>query len=64
MTLKLTVNQIFEQAINAHREGKLQDAERLYYEVLKIKPDFAEVYSNLGTLLFTLGKFEESEKKL
>ena len=62
MILKLTINQIFEEAIKAHKEGKLQDAERLYSEVLKINPTNPAANNNLGTLLFSLRKLEESEK--
>ena len=44
---------IFNQAIIAHQKGKLQDAERLYREILKIQPTHPDTNHNLGLIEFT-----------
>ena len=51
MTLKLTTDQILQQAITAHQNGKLEEAEALYREVLKTQPTNIIANNNLGVLL-------------
>ena len=41
--------------------GKLKDAELSNRKAIKLKPDYAEAYSNLGILLKDLGKLKEAE---
>ena len=53
---------IFKQAIDAHREGKLEEAEQFYRKVLKNQPTNLTALNNLGVLLSTLGIFSEAEK--
>ena len=59
--MNLTVDQILNQAISAHQEGKLEEAEKNYNKTITLKPDHAVAHVNLGTLLQRLGKFEEAE---
>ena len=49
MTSKLKTNQI-QQAITAHQEGKLEEAEILYRKILEIEPKHPDVNNNLGVL--------------
>ena len=51
---------IFEQAFRFHKEGKLKEAERLYREVLKIEPRHPDTNHNLGVILFSMNKIEDS----
>jgi hypothetical protein len=37
--MELTVDQALQQGIAAHKEGKLQDAERLYRAILQAQPN-------------------------
>ena len=37
--MELTIDQALQQAIAAHKEGKLQDAERLYRAILQSQPN-------------------------
>ena len=46
-----TVNQTFKKAITFHREGKIDDAERLYRIILKIQPKHLDANNNLGIIL-------------
>ena len=52
--------QLLQQAITAHQEGKLQDAESLYRSILQTQPDHAGVNHNLGLLAVSAGKVEEA----
>ena len=36
--MELTVDQALQQGVAAHKEGKLQDAERLYRIILQSEP--------------------------
>jgi len=59
--MKLTIMEAAQQGVEAHRAGKLKDAERLYRAVLQSKPDFAEVHNNMGIMLQALGRLDEAE---
>ena len=58
-----SLNKLMEQAVIAHKENRLEDAEKKYEEVLKIKPDFAIAHNNLGTIFFISGKLKEAKIK-
>ena len=60
--MKLDINQKFKQAISAHQEGELEEAERLYREILEVQPSNLDVNNNLGVILEHYGKLEEAEK--
>ena len=60
--MELNKNQILQQAITAHSEGKLEGAERLYREILKDEPTHLDANNNLGVLLQTSNRLEEAEK--
>ncbi|BCK86730.1 lipopolysaccharide assembly protein B [Sideroxyarcus emersonii] len=45
-----TPDQLLQQAVAFHQEGKLEEAGRLYREILKIVPDHPEANHNLGVL--------------
>ena len=55
------MKRMFDQAVTAHREGRLKEAEKLYQSILKNQPTNIDVYNNLGVLLFTLGRLDEAE---
>ena len=55
--MEITVN----QAIVAHQEGRLEEAERLYRSILENQPTNLIIRNNLGILLFNLGKYNEAE---
>ena len=60
--LKLTTNQILQKAVSAHNEGKFDEAERLYREILKDEPTQLDANNNLGVLLYSMNRLEESEE--
>ena len=42
-------------------QGKLKEAELSYRKAIKLKPDFVEAHSNLGSILRALGKLEDAK---
>jgi hypothetical protein len=55
---KLTINQVLEQAIDAHKAGKSQEAHRLYAAILKVQPKHPDANHNTGLLTVGFGKIE------
>ena len=54
--MELTIGQALQQGIAAHKEGKLQDAERLYRAVLQAQPKHPDANHNLGVLAVAVDK--------
>lgn len=54
--MELTLDQALQQAVVAHKEGKLQDAERLYRAILQTQPNNPDANHNLGVLAVSVGK--------
>ena len=57
-TMELTIEQALQQAIEAHKTGKLQDAEALYRAILQTQPKHPDANHNLGVLAVSLDKTE------
>ena len=55
-----SINQILQQGIAAHKEGKLEEAERLYHTILKTHPKHPDANHNLGIILILLNKSLEA----
>ena len=58
--MELTVDQALLQAVAAHKEGRLEYAERLYREILLAKPTHPDANHNLGLLAVSVGKPSEA----
>ena len=54
--MELTVDQALRQGVAAHKEGKLQDAERFYRAILQAQPNHPDANHNLGVLAVSVGK--------
>ena len=54
--MELTIEQALQQGIAAHKEGKLQDAERLYRSILQSQPGHPDANHNLGVLAVSVNK--------
>ena len=54
--MDLTVKQALQQAMTAHKEGKLQDAERLYRAILESNPAHPDANHNLAVLAVAVNK--------
>ena len=58
--MELTIEQTLQQGVAAHKEGKLQEAERLYRAILQAQPKHPEAHNNLGVTLADLGRMEDA----
>jgi len=54
--MELTIEQALQQGVAAHREGKLQEAERLYRAILQSQPTHPDANHNLGVLAVSVDK--------
>ena len=54
--MELTIKQALQQAVEAHKAGKLQDAEALYRAILQAQPKHPDANHNLGVLAVTVSK--------
>jgi tetratricopeptide (TPR) repeat protein len=51
---------LFEEAISLHRQGRLDDAVRLYQAVLRVEPDHLDSLHHLGIIYGQAGKAQEA----
>ena len=56
--MELTIEQALQQSVAAHKEGKLQDAERLYRVILQSQPLHPDANHNLGVIAVSVNKAE------
>jgi len=54
--MELTIEQALQQGVTAHKEGKLQEAERLYRAILQSQPLHPDANHNLGVLAVSVNK--------
>ena len=54
--MELTVDQALQQGVAAHKEGKLQEAERLYHAILQAQPAHPDANHNLGVIAVSVNK--------
>ena len=54
--MELTIEQALQQGIAAHKEGKLQEAERLYRAILQAQPAHPDANHNLGVIAVSVNK--------
>ncbi|WP_443637488.1 tetratricopeptide repeat protein [Candidatus Njordibacter sp. Uisw_058] len=58
--MELTIEQALQQGVAAHKEGKLQDAERLYRAILQSQPLHPDANHNLGVLAVSVNKADSA----
>ena len=56
--MELTIGQVLQQAVEAHKAGRMQDAERLYRAILQVQPKHPDANHNLGVLAVSVNKPE------
>ena len=56
--MELTIEQVLQRGVAAHKEGKLQEAERFYQTILKSQPSHPDANHNLGVLAVSVNKAE------
>ena len=58
--MELTLDQALIKGIEAHKAGKLQEADRYYTAILKTQPKHPDANHNMGVLAVGLGKVQEA----
>ena len=58
--MKISIDQALLQAVEAHEEGKLQEAERLYKAIIRSDPTHPDANHNLGVLAVSLDQADVS----
>jgi len=58
--MELTIEQVLQQGIEAHREGKLAEAKRLYQAILQAQPLHPDANHNLGVLSVSVNNVHEA----
>ena len=48
--MELTIDQVLQQSVAAHKGGKLQEAERLYRAILQTQPTHPDANHNLSLI--------------
>jgi tetratricopeptide (TPR) repeat protein len=56
--MELTIEQALQRGVAAHKEGKLEEAERLYRVILQPKPLHPDANHNLGVIAVSVNKVE------
>ena len=56
--MELTIEQVLQRGVEAHKEGKLQEAERFYQTILQSQPSHPDANHNLGVLAVSVNKAE------
>ena len=58
--MQLTIEQALQQAVAAHREGKLNEAEKIYRAILQSQPNHPDANHNLGLIAVSLNQIESA----
>lgn len=56
-----TPSELLQSALDHHRDGRLQQAEQLYRQILRVDPGQVTVHNNLGIALRQRGALDEAE---
>ena len=58
--VELTIDQALKKGVEAHKAGKLQEADRYYTAILKAQSKHPEANHNMGVLAVGVGKIQEA----
>ena len=58
--MELTLEQALQKGVEAHKAGRVQDADRYYTAILKAQPKHPDANHNMGVLAVGVGKVEEA----
>ena len=58
--MELTIDQALQKGIEAHKAGKVQEADQYYTAILKANPKHPDANHNMGILAVGVGKIEEA----
>ena len=58
--MELTLDQALQKGIEAHKAGKVEEADRYYTAILKAQPKYPDANHNMGVLAVGVGKVQEA----
>ena len=58
--MELTLDQALQKGVEAHKAGKVQEADQYYTAILKANPKHPDANHNMGVLAVGVGKVEEA----
>ena len=58
--MELTIDSALQKGIEAHKAGDIQEADRFYTAILRVKPYHPDANHNMGVLAVGIGKIEEA----
>ena len=58
--MNLTIQDALIKGIEAHKAGKIREADQIYTAILKSHPNHPDVNHNMGVLAVGIGKVEEA----
>ena len=58
--MELTIHEALQKAIEAHKTGDVQEADRLYTAILQAQPKHPDANHNLGLLAVSVCKVQEA----
>ena len=58
--MELTLDEALQKAVEAHKAGQIQEADRLYTFILQAQPKRPDANHNMGVLAVSVGKIQES----
>ncbi len=58
--MELTLDQALQKGVEAHKAGKVQEADRYYTAILKANPKHSDANHNMGVLAVGVGKVQEA----
>ena len=54
--MELTIEEALRQGVEAHKAGRIEEADRCYTSILQAQPDHADANHNMGVLAVGVGK--------
>ena len=58
--MELTLDEVLQKAVEAHKAGQTQEADRLYTAILQAQPKHPDANHNMGVLAVGVGKVQEA----
>ena len=58
--MELTLDQVLQKGVEAHKAGKVKEADRYYTAILKANPKHPDANHNMGVLAVGVGETEQA----
>ena len=56
--MEIPIEEAIQRGVAAHKEGKLDEAEKLYRSILGVQPKHPDANHNLGVIAVSVGKVD------